>query len=103
LSPQYKATLVVKGFNQKKGVDFDEIFSPTVKMLSIHVVLGLATSLDLEVKQMDVKATFLHGDLEEEINMVQPEDFVKKVCCILSNSSLSLSHFGLRLQTRHVF
>jgi hypothetical protein len=38
-------------------------------MSSIRVVLGLATSLDLEIKYMDVKTAFLHGDLEEEIYM----------------------------------
>lgn len=73
--PRYKARLVVKGFSQKKGIDFDEIFSPVVKMSSIRVVLGLAASLDLEVEQMDVKTAFLHGDLEKEIYMEQPEGF----------------------------
>ncbi|KAL6342838.1 hypothetical protein AAG906_016857 [Vitis piasezkii] len=70
--PRYKARLVVKGFNQKKGIDFDEIFSPIVKMSSIRVVLGLAASLDLEIQQMDVKIAFLHGDLDKEIYMEQP-------------------------------
>jgi reverse transcriptase-like protein len=73
--PRYKARLVVKGFSQRKGVDFDEIFSPVVKMASIGVVLGLAASLDLEIEQMDVKTAFLHGDLDEEIYMEQPEGF----------------------------
>ena len=40
-----------------------------VKMSSIHVALGLAARLNLEVKQLDVKTTFIHGDLEEEIYM----------------------------------
>ncbi|KFK32108.1 hypothetical protein AALP_AA6G199700 [Arabis alpina] len=78
LLPRYKARLVVKGFSQKKGINYDEIFSPVVKMSSIRVVLGLAASLDLEVEQMNVKTAFLHGDLEEEIYMVQPEGFEKK-------------------------
>jgi hypothetical protein len=73
--PRYKARLVVKGFRQRKGIDFDEIYSPVVKMSSIRVVLSLATSLDLEIEQMDVKTAFLHGDLEEEIYMEQPEGF----------------------------
>lgn len=73
--PRYKARIVVKGCNQKKGIDFDEIFSPVVKMSSIRVVMGLAACLDLEVEQLDVKTTFLHGDLEEEIYMEQPEGF----------------------------
>ncbi|KAJ0804413.1 putative RNA-directed DNA polymerase [Helianthus annuus] len=76
--PRYKARLVVKGFSQRKGIDFDEIFSPVVKMSSIRVILGLAASLDLEVEQMDVKTAFLHGDLDKEIYMEQPEGFQVK-------------------------
>ena len=74
-SQRYKARLVVKGFSQKKGIDFEEIFSPVVKMSSIRVTLGLAARLNLEVEQLDVKTAFLHGDLEEEIYMEQPEGF----------------------------
>ena len=57
----------MKGFGQKKGVDFEEIFSLVVKMSSIRVVLTLAAHLNLEIEQRDVKAAFLHGDLDEEI------------------------------------
>ncbi|CAJ2671557.1 unnamed protein product [Trifolium pratense] len=77
-SPRYKARLVVKGFRQRKGVDFNEIFSPVVKMSSIRTMLGLAATLGLEVEQMHVKTTFLHGDLEEEIYMKQPDGFQVK-------------------------
>ena len=76
--PRFKARLVVKGFDQRKGVDFDEIFSPVVKMSSIRTVLGIAASMNLEVEQLDVKTAFLHGDLEEEIYMEQPEGFIDK-------------------------
>ena len=76
--PRYKARIVVKGFQQKKGVDFDEILAPVVKMTSIRTVLSIAASMNLEVEQLDVKTTFLHGDLEEEIYMQQPGGFVKK-------------------------
>jgi len=75
-SPRYKVRLVVKGFGQTKGIDFEEIFSPAVKMSSIRMVLALAASLDLELEQMDVTTDFLHGYLEEEIYMEQPEVFV---------------------------
>ena len=75
---KYKARLVVKGFGQKKGIDFDEIFSPVVKLSSIRIILGLATNQDLEIEQLDVKTAFLHGDLEEEIYMQQPEGFEDK-------------------------
>uniref|UniRef100_A0A2N9HFH0 Uncharacterized protein n=1 Tax=Fagus sylvatica TaxID=28930 RepID=A0A2N9HFH0_FAGSY len=61
----------------KQGIDFDEIFSPVVKMSSIRVILGLTASLDLELEQMDVKTAFLHGDLKEEIYMA-PKQWYKK-------------------------
>ena len=76
--PRFKARLIVKGFGQRKGVDLDEIFSPVVNMSSIRIVLGIATSMNLEVEQLDVKTAFLHGDLEEEIYMEQPKGFIDK-------------------------
>ena len=69
----------MKGFSKKKGIDFEEIFSPAVKMSSIRVVLGLAASMNLEIEQLNVKTVFLHGDLEEEIYMEQLEGFTMKV------------------------
>ena len=77
-TPRYKARIVVKGFQQKKGVDFDEIFAPVVKMTSIRTVLSMAASMNLEIEQLDVKTAFLHGELEEEIYMKQPEGFEVK-------------------------
>ena len=74
----YKARLVIKGFGQKKCVDFEEIFSPVVKLSSIRVVLRLAATLNLEIEQLDVKTVFLHGDLEEEIYMSNLKGLVSK-------------------------
>ena len=56
----------MKGFSQKKYIDFEEIFLPMVKMSSIRVVLSLAASMNLKIEQLDVKIVFLHGDLENE-------------------------------------
>ena len=75
---RYKARLVVKGFAQKKGIDFDEIFSPVVKMTSIRTILSLVAVEDLHLEQLDVKTTFLHGDLEEEIYMQHPQGYEVK-------------------------
>ena len=77
--PRYKTKIVVKGFQQKKSVDFIDIFTLVVKMKSIPAVLSIAANMDLEVEQLDVKTTVLHGDLEEEIYMHQSEGFVEKV------------------------
>ena len=77
-SKRYKARLVVKGFQQKEGVDYTEIFSPVVKMVTIRTVLGLVAQEDLHLQQMDVKTAFLHGDLDKEIYMKQPEGFEVK-------------------------
>ncbi|GKC05160.1 transposable element, partial [Tanacetum coccineum] len=73
---RYKARLVAKGFSQKEGIDYNEIFSPVVRHTSIRVLLSLVAHHDLELEQLDVKTAFLHGDLEEEIYMSQPEGFV---------------------------
>ena len=68
----YKDILVVNGFAQNKGIYFDEIFSPVVKMTSIRTILSLVLVEDLHLEQLDVKTTLLHGDLEEYIYMQQP-------------------------------
>eukprot|EP00253_Pinus_taeda_P027758 PITA_27758 len=75
---KYKARLVAKGYSQVLGIDFGDIFSPVVKVTSIRLLLSVAATFDFEVEQMDVKTSFLHGDLEEEIYMNKPEGFVVK-------------------------
>ena len=69
---QYKARLVAKGYAQKEGIDYNEIFSPVVKYTFIWMLLAIVAQFDLELEQMDVKTTFLHGELEERIYMKQP-------------------------------
>ena len=71
----YKARLVVKGFQQKEGIDYIKIFSPVVKMSTIRLVLGMVAVENLHLKQLDVKMTFLHGDLEEDLYTIQLEEF----------------------------
>jgi hypothetical protein len=69
---KYKAWLVVKGFSQRKGIDYEKTFSLTVNLSTIQLVLSMATQFRWKVHQMDVKSAFLKGDLEEEVCMYQP-------------------------------
>ena len=73
-----KAKLVVNGFAQKKDINFDEIFSRIVKMTSIRIILRIVATEDLYLEQLDVKTTFLHGDLDKEIYMPRPWGFEVK-------------------------
>ena len=73
-----KARLVVKGYTQKKGIDYEETFSPVAMLKSIRILLSIATYYDYEIWQMDVKTTFLNGNLDEEIYMMQLEGFIAK-------------------------
>jgi len=61
--------LVAKGYAQKEDIDYNEIFSPVVKHTSIRMLLAIVVQFDLELEQMDVKTTFLRGELEEKIYM----------------------------------
>ncbi|KAE8661582.1 putative ribonuclease H protein [Hibiscus syriacus] len=94
---KFKACLVVKGLSQHKGVDYDEIFSPVVRHTSIRAVLALVASWDLHLEQMNVKTTFLHGDLEEQIYIRHPEGFTqpgnKHLVCRLKKSFLDDGSF----------
>ncbi|KAL0451611.1 UNVERIFIED_CONTAM: Retrovirus-related Pol polyprotein from transposon TNT 1-94 [Sesamum latifolium] len=72
----FKARLIAKGFKQKEGVDYFDTYAPIARIASIRVLLALASIYKLNVHQMDVKMTFLNGDLSEEVYMEQPEGFV---------------------------
>ena len=92
---RYKAKLVAKGFTQKEGIDYKETFSPVSKKDSFRIIMALVAHFDLELQQMDVKTTFLNGDLEEEVYMKQPEGFSssngKHLVCKLKKSIYGLN------------
>lgn len=68
-----KARLVVRGFQQQEGIDYTELFSPTVSLSTIRLLLSLAASNHWYVHQLDFKTAFLNGDLAEEIYMSIPQ------------------------------
>jgi hypothetical protein len=72
----YKARLVARGFTQTYGVDYNETFAPVAKFTSIRCILALTALEDMEIHQMDVKTSFLNGELEAEIYMEQHQGFM---------------------------
>ena len=69
---KYKVGLVEKLYSQVHGLEYNETFTPVARMDSIRLVLAIVASKRWEVHRMDVKSSFLHGDVEEEIYMKQP-------------------------------
>ncbi|GJU23089.1 retrotransposon protein, putative, ty1-copia subclass [Tanacetum coccineum] len=72
----FKARLVAKGYTQTYGVDFGETVSPVADIKAIRILLAIIAFYDYGIWQMDVKTTFLHGHLSEDVYMVQPEGFM---------------------------
>jgi hypothetical protein len=87
----------VRGFSQKEGVDYNEVFRPVARFDTIQAVLSIAAKEHLELAQFDVKMAFLNGVLDEEIFMEQPEGFndgTDRVC------ELHKSLYGLKQSPR---
>nr|GFA11517.1 copia LTR rider [Tanacetum cinerariifolium] len=94
--PRYKARLVARGFTQRAGIDYNEVFLLVVRHTSIRVILALTACKHFELEQLDVKTAFLHGNLEEVIYMRQPPGYEQgnKVCL------LEKSLYGLKQSPR---
>ncbi len=95
---RHKARWVVRGFEQREGVDFSETFASVVKPMSYKAIFALAAALDWELEQMDVKTAFLYGNVEETICVTQPTGFETggkgKVC------KLKKALYGLKQSPR---
>ncbi|CAI7772759.1 unnamed protein product [Closterium sp. NIES-54] len=92
-----KTRLVIKGFQQREGIDFQEVFAPVAKAPTLRVLLAAAVVCGWKVEKMDVKMAFLYGVVDEEIYMKQPEgydDGSGRIC------RLNMAIFGLKQAPR---
>jgi ribonuclease HI len=89
---RYKARLVVKGFRQREGIDYQEVFAPVSKYSTLWTVLSVAAAEDMEIHQLDIKTAFLNGDLEEDVWCEQPLGYEsgKGMACHLRKSLYGL-------------
>nr|GFB95414.1 hypothetical protein [Tanacetum cinerariifolium] len=71
-----KSRLVVRGYRQEEGIDFEESFASIARMEAIRIFLAYAAHKSFTVFQMDVKTAFLHGSLKEDMYVCQPEGFI---------------------------
>nr|GEW89578.1 hypothetical protein [Tanacetum cinerariifolium] len=73
---QNKSRLVVRGYRQEEGIDFEESFAPVARMEAIRIFLAYAAHKSFYVFQMDVKTAFLHGSLKEDVYVCHPQGFI---------------------------
>ncbi|GKA44780.1 putative ribonuclease H-like domain-containing protein [Tanacetum coccineum] len=71
-----KTRLVVRGYRQEEGIDFEEYFAPVARMEAIRIFLACVAHKSFTVFQMDVKTAFLHVTLKEDVYVCQPEGFI---------------------------
>ncbi|GJW55191.1 retrovirus-related pol polyprotein from transposon TNT 1-94 [Tanacetum coccineum] len=84
-----KAILVVRGFNQKEGLDYKHTFLPVAKFATVRVLISLDTAKQWPLHQLDVNNVFLHGYINEEIYMLPPQRYDKAVA---GQDMFSLKH-----------
>ena len=96
---RYKVRLVVKGYSQREVINFKETFSLVSTKYSLRIIMAIVAHFDIELHQMDVRITFLNGDLVEDVYMSQLIGFEKvgkdhMVC------KLQKSIYGLKKASR---
>lgn len=99
LISRYKARLFAKSFHQIPGLDFLDTFCPVVKPTTIRTALAIANNNNWPIRQLDVESAFLHGEIKEEVYMIQPPGYADPIrpthVCKMVNSI-----YGLRQAPR---
>nr|GFC32378.1 copia protein [Tanacetum cinerariifolium] len=66
-----KASQVAQGYTQEEEIDYEEVFTPVVRIEAIRLFLAYASFMGFIVYQMDVKSAFLYGTIDEEVYVMQ--------------------------------
>jgi hypothetical protein len=72
---KHKACLVAKGYTQKHGINYTEVYAPVARMETVRMVVALAAQRNWKIFQLDVKSTFLHGELHVDVYAEQPKGY----------------------------
>nr|GEU61317.1 zinc finger, CCHC-type [Tanacetum cinerariifolium] len=73
---KFKVRLVIQGFKEKSGIDYFDTYAPVARISTIRLLIAMASIHSLIIHQMDVKTTFLNGELEKEVYINQPLGFI---------------------------
>ncbi|GJS86074.1 retrovirus-related pol polyprotein from transposon TNT 1-94 [Tanacetum coccineum] len=73
---QNKSRLIVKGYKQEEGIDFDESFASVAHLEAVRVFVAFVTHKNITIFHINVNTTFLNGPLKEEVYVSQPDGFV---------------------------
>jgi hypothetical protein len=66
---------VAKGYTQKHGINYTEVYAPVARMETVRMVVALAAQRNWKIFQLDVKSTFLHGELHVDVYAEQPKGY----------------------------
>ncbi|GKF77602.1 zinc finger, CCHC-type containing protein [Tanacetum coccineum] len=87
---KFKARLVIQGFKQNSGIDYFDTYALVARISTIRMLIAMTSIHSLIIHQMDVKTTFLNGELDEVVYMNQPQGFImlgneNKVCKLIKS------------------
>jgi Reverse transcriptase (RNA-dependent DNA polymerase) len=95
---KFKSRVVAQGYSQIAGVDFQETFSPTIRLTSIRLILALACKYNLVLQHINTKGAYLNGKLDDTVYMRQTEGFIKpgeeNLVCKLNKGIYGLKRSG---------
>ena len=97
-----KSRLVVQGFSQREGIDYDETFAPVAKVTTFRLMLALSKVLNLQIHQLDVDSAFLYADLDEDVYVKPPPGMsIKWLLSEVSKEPVWTKAISAKLEQEH--